>query len=373
MRLSAKPWHGPVTEVQAMGLLRAMVEIPSPSYSEALLAGYLVDAMRAFGFLAHIDEAGNAVGELSRGDGPTVMLLGHMDTAVGEIPVRCTRGRVYGRGAVDAKGPLAAMICAAATAEDFTGTVVVAGVVEEETPCSRGAMMIRQAYPPPDILIVGEPSGWSTVVVGYKGKLDLRYRVACPPTHPSNPVVKASEHATRCWQELAGLLGPAAGHATFDQPGATLTSISGDLSSAEAELSIRTPPGFDDGDLLARLRERMPAGEISVINSVRACRVSRANRAASALSAGIRRQRATPIAKVKTATSDMNTLAEVWQIPMATYGPGDSRLDHSDDEHITIAEYFRGIAVLATALTELGGAPYRPAVPRDIALSGSMP
>jgi [amino group carrier protein]-lysine/ornithine hydrolase len=252
------------------------------------------------------------------------------------------------------------MICAAATAEDFTGTVVVVGVVEEETPCSRGAMMIHRAYEPPDVLIVGEPSGWSTVVVGYKGKLDLSYRVECPSTHPSNPVVKASEYAARCWQELTHLLGPAAGHAAFDQPGATLTSISGDLRSAE-------------DDLVARLRERMPTGKISVINSVRACRVSRGNPAVTALSAGIRCQQARPAAKVKTATSDMNTLAEAWQIPMATYGPGDSRLDHSDEEHITIAEYFRGIAVLATALTELGSASHRFAAPRDSVLSGSMP
>ena len=56
---------------------------------------------------------------------------------------------------------------------------------------------------------------------------------------------------------------------------------------------------------------------------------------------------------MKTATSDMNTLAEVWDIPMATYGPGDSRLDHSDTEHIILSDYLRGIDVLCEALAEL--------------------
>ena len=49
----------------------------------------------------------------------------------------------------------------------------------------------------------------------------------------------------------------------------------------------------------------------------------------------------------------MNTVGEVWEVPMAAYGPGDSRLDHADDEHILIDEYLRGIAVLTAALDEL--------------------
>ena len=74
---------------------------------------------------------------------------------------------------------------------------------------------------------------------------------------------------------------------------------------------------------------------------------------ARALTAAIRQTGGIPVAKVKTATSDMNTLAEQWHIPMATYGPGDSVLDHSDDEHVVIAEYLGGIEVLSTALAEL--------------------
>ncbi|HST63617.1 MAG TPA: M20/M25/M40 family metallo-hydrolase [Mycobacteriales bacterium] len=347
-----------VGDAVAVGLLRGMVEIPSPSYDEVHLAADLVRRMRELGLRAHVDEAGNAIGTVTRGDGPTIMLLGHLDTIPGQLPVRSMDGRLYGRGAVDAKGPLAAMVCAAAGADAFRGRIVVVGAVEEETPRSRGAVAVRTGHDRPDALIVGEPSGWSTVVLGYKGKLDLRLRVRCPATHPSNPCPKASELAAAVWQDAVALLGPDASHAAFNRAAATLVSVHGDTTEAELDLTVRTPPGFDAGGYLGALRSRLPRSgqgeaELQVLNFVAACRTDRRDPAVRALSAGIRSQQGLPRMKVKTATSDMNTLAEAWAIPMATYGPGDSALDHSDDEHIVLADYFHGISVLTAALTEL--------------------
>lgn len=360
MNRAATP-SGNVTETYAAGLLREMLEIPSSSYQERALADYLAVAMADLGFQAHIDGVGNVIGVIERGAGPTLMLLGHLDTVPGRLPVRSERGKLYGRGAVDAKGPLAAMICAAAGAVDFPGRIVVIGVVEEETPGSRGAMAIRATHDRPDALIVGEPSGWSSVVLGYKGKLDLRYTVRCPATHPSNPAPKASELAVGCWAALIDLLGPDVGHDMFARPGATLCQLNADLTSATADFSVRTPPGFDVDTLVRRLRDRLPIGNLHVLNSVAACRVGRADPAVRALVSGIRRLHARPRLLVKTATSDMNTLAEVWDIPMVTYGPGDSRLDHADNEHIVLSDYMRGIDVLTIAIAELAHLPVRAA------------
>jgi LysW-gamma-L-lysine carboxypeptidase len=347
------PSPGPVSDTYAIGLLYQMLEIPSSSYQERALADVLVVEMRNLGFRAHIDGVGNVVGVIEHGDGPTLMLLGHLDTVPGQVPVRSEDGKLYGRGAVDAKGPLAAMICAAARATDFPGRIVVIGVVEEETPASRGAMAIRSTQDRPDALIIGEPSGWSRVVLGYKGKLDLRYTVECPATHPSNPAPKASELAVGAWTALVDLLGPDTGHEFFDRPGVTLVSLNADLTSAVADLSIRTPPGFDGDALVGALRDRLPTGDLKVLNSVAACRVGRGDPAVRALVSGIRRLHAQPRLVMKTATSDMNTLAEVWDLPMATYGPGDSRLDHTDTEHIILSDYLRGIDVLSIAISEL--------------------
>jgi LysW-gamma-L-lysine carboxypeptidase len=212
---------------------------------------------------------------------------------------------------------------------------------------------ILDTHRQPDALIIGEPSGWRTVVLGYKGKLDFRYRVSVESTHPTNPLPKAGELAAGCWQEVLDLLGPQASHARFEQPGATMVSISGDLTSASTEVSIRTPPAFDAAGFLTALRARLLSGELEFINFVAACRVDRTDPVVRALSAAIRQAGSAAGAKVKTATSDMNTLAEHWQIPMATYGPGESVLDHADDEHVLLADYLASIRVLSTALNEL--------------------
>ncbi|MQY12871.1 [LysW]-lysine hydrolase [Streptomyces sp. RB5] len=339
---------------RAVRLLRGMLEIASPSYGEARLAAYLAAEMDRLGFAATVDAAGNAVGVIDRGPGPTVMLLGHLDTVPGDIPVRLSAGRLYGRGAVDAKAPLAAMVSAAAAAARYRGRIVVVGAVEEETAMSRGAVHIRETHARPDALIIGEPSGWQNVVLGYKGKLDLHYLVRCAATHPSNPAPKATELVCRAWESLLDLLGPGASHAGFGTPGATLVSLRGDLTEAEAEFSIRTPMGYDWRRLVDDLTARLPQGRLRLVNEIAACRTGRSDPVVRALTAAVADLGARPVAKVKTGTSDMNTLAVKWPVPMATYGPGDSRLDHADDEHIEVAEYLHGIDVLTRALHDLG-------------------
>src|SRR5436309_15466523 len=87
-------------------LVRGLVAIASVSRQEGDAIEWLVARMAERGFRASVDDAGNAVGEI--GDGPFhVVLLGHIDTVPGEIPVRVEGDELVGRGAVGAKGPLA--------------------------------------------------------------------------------------------------------------------------------------------------------------------------------------------------------------------------------------------------------------------------
>jgi LysW-gamma-L-lysine carboxypeptidase len=55
----------------------------------------------------------------------------------------------------------------------------------------------------------------------------------------------------------------------------------------------------------------------------------------------------------KTGTADLNIVAPVWNCPALVYGPGDSSLDHTPNEHIAVDEYGRAVAALAGALVEL--------------------
>ncbi len=101
----------------AIELVHGLVAIPSLSRQESVASAWLVAQMRGAGFdRAFVDDAGNAVGELGNPSASrTIVLLGHIDTVPGNIPVRIDeRLLLYGRGSVDAKGPLAAFAAGAA-------------------------------------------------------------------------------------------------------------------------------------------------------------------------------------------------------------------------------------------------------------------
>jgi LysW-gamma-L-lysine carboxypeptidase len=67
----------------------------------------------------------------------------------------------------------------------------------------------------------------------------------------------------------------------------------------------------------------------------------------------IRAEGGRPKFKLKTGTADMNIVGPAWGCPIVAYGPGDSSLDHTPDEHIQIDEFRKGISVLTRALLEL--------------------
>src|SRR2546428_12726230 len=138
MIMATRPQVEPETQI-GIDLLEDMLAIPSPSTQERVLGQWLVARLRAMGFAARRDEAGNVVAFW--GSGPReVVLLGHVDTGPGFIPVRRAGNQLFGRGAVDAKGPLAAAITAVArppagAAHRCTGTGAVAE--EGRTPVAR--------------------------------------------------------------------------------------------------------------------------------------------------------------------------------------------------------------------------------------------
>ena len=142
--------------------------------------------MEARGFRAEIDAAGNAIGTIGSGE-RRVVLLGHIDTVPGQIPVRIEDGVLQGRGAVDAKGPLCTFVAAAAAAApDLNATVTVVGAVGEERIGSPGARAVA-AWPAPDFCVIGEPSGWDAVCLGYRGTLGSTTACASPRATPPDP------------------------------------------------------------------------------------------------------------------------------------------------------------------------------------------
>ena len=165
--------------------LFGLVERYSPSGEEGAAVAWLVKRMQALGYQrAFVDGAGNAVGVM--GSGPRQgVLLGHIDSVPGKIPVRVEAGILHGRGSVDAKGPLAAFVDAVARLGVVDGwQFVVIGAVDEERD-STGARYVSNCYQP-DFAIIGEPSHWERVTIGYKGSSWAGLFVHRPRTHSAS-------------------------------------------------------------------------------------------------------------------------------------------------------------------------------------------
>jgi LysW-gamma-L-lysine carboxypeptidase len=56
---------------------------------------------------------------------------------------------------------------------------------------------------------------------------------------------------------------------------------------------------------------------------------------------------------LKTGTSDMNVVGPAWQCPIVAYGPGDSSLDHTPNEHLSVDEYWKSVQVVEQTLRAL--------------------
>lgn len=348
----------------ARDMVYRAVQIPSLSGLEGEVSAYLTDWMNRHGFQAHVDEAGNAVGE--RGCGPiTVVLLGHMDTVPGDIPVRVdSQGVLHGRGSVDAKGSLCTFMAAVAGLPELAlqaARFVVIGATEEEAPSSRGARHAAGQYQP-DFVLIGEPSGWAGLTLGYKGRLVVKLRVQKGNFHTAGEGTSAADDLTEAWFRVrswaAGVGGEGAG--VFDRVQATLQDLGGEsgdglTQTAWATVGLRLPPSLTPGQAEEAIRTALHDLDVEQVFSGHetAVRHPRDNALTRALRVAIRAAGGTPTFKVKTGTSDMNVVAERWPVPTVAYGPGDSSLDHTPDERLDLAEYDRAVTILTEALTRL--------------------
>ena len=186
----------------AIELLHDLVSIPSTSTNEADAVAFLTGWMASRGFGTEIDSAGNAIGTIGNGD-RQIILLGHIDTVPGVIPVRIEDGVLYGRGSVDAKGPLATFVCAAleAASRDTSVQISVVGAVGEENIGSVGAREVA-TWPSPDLCVIGEPSGWDAICLGYRGSITATYRVRQESRHTAGPGEASAEKVVAFWNGL---------------------------------------------------------------------------------------------------------------------------------------------------------------------------
>jgi LysW-gamma-L-lysine carboxypeptidase len=335
-------------------LLRTMVSIYSPTNEEGQLAEYLVQTMNENGFQSHVDETGNVVGTI--GEGPEeILLIGHIDTVPGEIPVKVEDGTVFGRGCVDAKGPLAAMICAVSGITEIGNKrLVVIGAVDEEG-ASKGARKILGDYSP-KCIIVGEPSGWDSVAIGYKGCLKLGYRLDDINKHIGTPDSNPIEKGVEFWNELNDYCSSEFGDSAFDSLTPRLVSFNSEndglWTKVEMQMDVRIPPTADMEEVKDNI-EQLGTGDLHWVSEEAPIISGKNSFLTRAFISAIREDGGSPSYKKKLGTSDMNVLGNHWDVPIVAYGPGDSKLDHTPDEKLSLEDYSASIRVLRSVLSNL--------------------
>ena len=352
--------------------LIGLVSQYSPSGQERGAVEWLVARMKSLGYDdAFVDEAGNAVGVMGKGT-RRVVLLGHIDTVPGEIKVTLTpnpslKGRgelLYGRGSVDAKGPLASFVDAVAKVGAKDGwQFVVIGAVEEERN-SEGARFVATQYKP-DFAIIGEPNQWDRMALGYKGSTWANVTVKRGQAHTASGEETAAEAAVGVWLKIKAYVDSfnADKSKVFDKLLLTLRGMDSDSNDfeqwARLKVGVRLPVEVSPEDWYQILQETLKVSETFRVLieptgfAIPAWGCEKNTQLVRSFLSGIRSQGGEPRFVYKTGTADLNIVAPVWKCPAVVYGPGDSALDHTPNEHINLEDYQKAVGVLIAALEKL--------------------
>ena len=337
-----------VQTTEARELLIKLVRIPSVSGNEEPCARQLAKFFEDHDREVWIDEVGNVRAPADDG----VLLTSHIDTVPGDIPVHVEtdedgREVLWGRGSVDAKGPLASMAAAAVD----TGASFI-GVVGEEVDSrgSRHVVETRESHP--DAVINGEPSGWNGITLGYRGILGGTYLDTSESGHSSRPENNAIQNAMDWWSRVESEFEDEEYVPVFEQVTCKPIQFQGGLSrdglSVEAtmDVQLRIPPKYATDEVREIADGCLETGTVNWHDMVEPVMESPRTPLARAFRVAIRAQDGDPRLLRKTGTSDMNVFAQHWDGPIVSYGPGNSDLDHAPDERLHLDEYDKAVAVL---------------------------
>jgi acetylornithine deacetylase/succinyl-diaminopimelate desuccinylase family protein len=255
------------------------IDTQNPLGHEALAAQYLRDLLVTDGFDVSLQEYKpgrvNVVARLENGAGPVFAFNTHMDVVpVGDgwssDPFGLTErdGRLYGRGACDCKGPLAAMLeslrMLVAERAAWSGTLLGVFVADEEI-ASEGAKFYAASRPKIDAAVVGEPTS-NAIFSAHKGSLRPVVRVYGVSAHSGTPHL--GENAIYRAGELLGLVAEHhdkvvrhRGHPLVGAASLTVTRINGGHAdnvlpgACDVLLDRRMVPGEDEGEVKREIGE----------------------------------------------------------------------------------------------------------------------
>ncbi len=198
-----------------IGVLQNLVRIPSVVGEEQKIGEYIEKVLNEIG--VHVERQNvekdrfNVIARLKKpSTGKTLLFCGHMDTVplsegwtIDPFGGKIIDGKLYGLGASDMKGGLAAMIATLKTLNDLSiepnGNVLFVSVVDEEA-YSKGILKFLEKNIRADMAVLGEPHFYETLL-GYKGKMLVELVVKGRASHGSTP-----EHGINAINDAAKII-----------------------------------------------------------------------------------------------------------------------------------------------------------------------
>ncbi|MBS1251752.1 MAG: N-formyl-4-amino-5-aminomethyl-2-methylpyrimidine deformylase [Anaerolineales bacterium] len=369
---------------KVVGFCQRLIQTPSLPGAEGEIAGIIQDEMENLGYdEVWTDVAGNVIGLLRGRSGPALMFNCHMDHVDTGDPARWSvppysgeieDDAIWGRGAVDIKGPLAAQVYGASLMRNAgvepTGDIFVTAVVMEEVGGIGTQALLETIHP--DFAVVGEPSSLR-VARGHRGRVEVIARVRGRAAHASapdrgvNPHYDLAQFLLRL-QTLEMRTTPDFGSSTVAPTLYDTDQFSANVIPSEAwvHLDWRNIPEESPEEIQARLQNILSdclsdesEGFVTVPKhtfdtytnytvTAPALFPSFGLPADHPLVFAAKRtldealQRDTPVIVWHFATDGGHLMAA--GIPTIGFAPGDGTLAHTSDEYITIDELIAGVA-----------------------------
>lgn len=346
--------------------LESILRIYSPTGSEGSLSDYLKDVFSQLGFRnVRKDNAENVFGEIGDGSS-TLMLCGHMDTVPGKLKVKLENGKLYGRGAVDAKSSLAAMIMAPFVfASEIPCKVFVIASTGEEGD-GRGIKQLLQSGVKGDCNIFGEPGGVKNITVGYRGRISFLIKVKTEEGHAGAPW-RYNNAIECCFNFLKDLRDKAEkeimSNNHFHSISMTPNLIRGGrignvtANSCQMYVDVRLPPNCSTKNTIDLINETLvdfnkKQNSKTILNFsddlVEPYVSNLSSISFRALVRSIIEVLGPPVKLLnKTGTGDMNIFAISTNKDALSYGPGDPSLSHTSKEFINVSEYLTSVNILS--------------------------
>jgi acetylornithine deacetylase/succinyl-diaminopimelate desuccinylase len=380
------------------GLIRAKSYVGLPRQEEQVvqvLAGYF----KNHGIEFHIDEVRsgrpNLIAALKTGKaGRRLLLCGHTDTVapnaittMDPFGAEERAGQIYGRGAVDMKGPIAAMAAALVALKKQStlkkGEIIFAAVIDEEMESLGAEALIKSGFTA-DGAIVGEATN-NQIAIGHKGLEWLEIEFLGKAAHGGTPekginAISAAARFARIVEEELAPKFQTRRHHLLGAPTINIGTIhGGDQPSTVAarctiQLARRWVPTetieqvFGElEEILGRVRSSMPGlrtelrrvpggmatmvhGPLEIAASHPLVIAAQKARAETYKTEGVLAVTAFP------AWTDAALLSREAKIPCIVFGPGDLSLAHSAEEYIAVAEVEKAVKLyMLTARHFLAG------------------